>query len=49
MLPALAEAIEYPDMTEELAEILSTPTVDLAYQIEADLDVHPSQRARADK
>ena len=27
MLPALAEALAYPDMTEELAEVLSTRTV----------------------
>ena len=36
-------------MTEELAEVLSTPTVNMTYRVEADLDVNPSQRARADK
>ena len=36
-------------MTEELAEVLSTPSVSLIYQLETDLDVEPSQRARADK
>ena len=33
MLPELEEAIEYPDMTEELVAILVTPTVDVEYQV----------------
>ena len=49
MLPALAEAIEHPDMTEELAEVLSTPTVDLSYRIETSLTVNPSQQTQADE
>jgi len=34
MLPALEKAVEHPDMTEELAEVLSTPTVDVEYRVE---------------
>ena len=49
MLPGLAEAIEHPDMTEELAEVLSTPTVDLSYRIETDLAVNPSQQTQAEE
>ena len=49
MLENLDQAVHHPDMTEELAEVLSTPTVDLTYRIEADLDVNPSQRARTDE
>lgn len=47
MLENLERAIQHPDMTKELAEVLSTPSVNLTYQIQADLDVSPSQRARA--
>ena len=39
MLPALKEAVEHPDMTEELAEILTTPTVDVEYQVETGVSV----------
>ena len=39
MLPALEKAAEHPDMTEELAEVLSTPTVDVEYQIEISVSV----------
>ena len=39
MLPALAKAVEHPDMTEELAEVLSTPTVDVEYQVETGVQV----------
>jgi hypothetical protein len=39
MLPALEKAAEHPDMTEELAEILSTPTVDVEYRVEAGVHV----------
>ena len=31
MLPALERAVEHEDMTEELAEILSTRVVDVEY------------------
>ena len=34
MLPALEKTVEHPDMTEELAEVLSTPTVDVEYRVE---------------
>ena len=33
MLPALAKAVEHPDMTEKLAEILSTRVVDIEYEV----------------
>ncbi|RJS96768.1 hypothetical protein [Halococcus sp. IIIV-5B] len=49
MLENLEQAINHPDMTEGLAEVLSTSTVELSYRIETDLDVNPSRRARADK
>lgn len=49
MLENLDKAIHHPDMTEELAEVLSTSTVDVTYQIEVDLDVNPSRRARTDE
>ena len=39
MLPALAKAVEHPDMTEELAEVLSTPTVDVEYHVETGVHV----------
>ena len=39
MLPALAEAVEHPDMTEELAEILSTRTVDVEYRVETAITI----------
>ena len=39
MLPALAKAVEYPDMTEDLAAILSTPTVDVEYRVETGVNV----------
>ena len=32
MLPTLQEAVEHPDMTEELAEVLSTRTVNVEYK-----------------
>lgn len=34
MLPALERAVEHPDMTEELTEILSTPAVEVKYYVE---------------
>ena len=39
MLPALAKAVKHPDMTEDLAEILSTPTVKLEYEVETGVNV----------
>ena len=48
MLRNLDQALDHPDMTPELAEVLSTPSVQLEYQVETNLDVAPSQRARAD-
>ena len=39
MLSALQEAVEHPDMTEELDEILSTPAVDVKYAISTGVNV----------
>lgn len=39
ILPALEEAAEHPDMTEELAEILSTDTVDVEYEVSTGVNV----------
>ena len=39
MLPALERAVEHPNMTEELAEALSTPTIGIEYQVETSLNV----------
>ena len=39
MLPALAEAVEHPDMTEELAEILSTRAVEVEYRVETGVNI----------
>lgn len=39
MLPALQEAVEHPDMTEELAGILSTRVVDIEYHIETSINI----------
>lgn len=39
MLPALGKAAEHPDMTEELAEVLSTPTVEVEYRVETGVSV----------
>jgi hypothetical protein len=39
MLPALAEAVEHPDMTEELAEILSTRAVEVEYHVETGVNI----------
>ena len=49
MLRNLDRALEHPDMTPELAEVLSTPSVQLDYHVETNLDVTPSQRAREQK
>ncbi len=39
MLPNLERAMDNPDMTEELAEILSTRTVQLEYRVETDVRI----------
>ena len=39
MLPALQEAVEHPNMTEEFAEVLSTRTVNVEYEIETGVTV----------
>lgn len=39
MLPALERAVEHPDMTEELAEVLSTRAVDVEYRVERGVSV----------
>ena len=39
MLPALEKAAEHPDMTEDLAEILSTPIVEVEHEIETGVNV----------
>jgi hypothetical protein len=33
-------AVEHPDMTEELAEILSTRVVDVEYEVSTGVSVH---------
>lgn len=40
MIPNLERAIEHPDMTEELAEILSTQKVRLTYQVETNIHIN---------
>jgi hypothetical protein len=37
MLDNLEEAIDHPDMTEELAEALSTDTTRLTYEVTSDV------------
>ena len=39
MLPALERAVEHPDITEELADILSTSAVEVTYQGETGVTV----------
>lgn len=39
MVPNLERVIEHPDMTEELAEVLSTQKVRLEYRIETDVRI----------
>ena len=39
MLPALEEAVEHPDMTEELAEVLSTKIVEVEYRVETGVNI----------
>jgi hypothetical protein len=49
MFTNLERALNHPDMTPELAEVLSAPSVQLDYRVQTNLDVVPSQRARADR
>ena len=46
MLDAIDEASDHPDMTPELAAVLSTPHVEIEYQ-GYDVEVSPSRRARS--
>ena len=39
MLPALERAVEHPDMTKELAEVLSTQAVEIKYEISTDVNI----------
>ena len=39
MLPALEQAVKHPDMTEELAEILTTNVIEVEYQVESGVNV----------
>ena len=39
MLDNLEEAIDHPDMTEELAEVLSTDTARLTYEVTGDVAI----------
>ena len=39
MLNAIDEASDHPDMTEELVEVLTTPTVDVEYRVETGVSV----------
>lgn len=39
MLENLEEAVEHPDMTEELAEVLSTSVVGVEHRVETDVVV----------
>ena len=47
MLDAIEEASDHPDMTPELAAVLSTPHVEIEHQ-GYDVEVSPSRRARAE-
>ena len=46
MLDAIDEASDHPDMTPELAAVLSTPHVEVKHQ-GYDVEVSPSRRARS--
>ena len=48
MLDAIDEASQHPDITPELAEVLSTPHVEIEHQ-GYDVDISPSRRARAEE
>jgi len=45
MLRAIEEASDRPDVTPELAEVLSTPHVEIEHQ-GYNVDISPSRRAR---
>jgi hypothetical protein len=40
MIPNLEAAANHPDMTEELAEVLSTSTVQLEYRVESGVRIN---------
>lgn len=40
MIPNLREAAEHSDMTEELAEILSTNKVDVRYEVKTGIEIN---------
>jgi hypothetical protein len=44
MLANLERAVDHSDMTEELAEILSTPKVKVQYQGESGVNIHDRDR-----
>ena len=48
MLRAIEEASDHPDVTPELAEVLSTSHVEIEHR-GYDVDVSPSRRARTEK
>jgi hypothetical protein len=39
MLPVLERAVEHPDMTKELADILSTRMVEVEYEVSTGVSV----------
>ncbi|WP_336365228.1 hypothetical protein [Halalkalicoccus salilacus] len=39
MLDNLEEAVDHPDMTEELAKVLSTETAQLTYEVTTDIAI----------
>jgi hypothetical protein len=39
MLDNLEEAVDHPDMTEELAEVLSTSRIKVEYRVETDISI----------
>lgn len=40
MIPALQEAANHPDMTKELAEVLSTSMVEVEYEIRSGVNIN---------
>jgi len=48
MRKAIEKASQHPDMTPELAEVLSTPHVEIEHQ-GCDVEVASSRRARAEE
>ena len=47
MLSNLERAIEHPDMTPELAEVLSTSVVELEYRVETDVRINNRRPRRS--